>query len=334
MSLAVQGLGLVSALGRSAADHVFFRRAAAVRPRASPYRAANGDPLHIHFAPWLGARMPLAQRLSRLAAGAAADAVAPLGEGAARRGLPLFVCTSSPRPGLAAEMRDGVERSLAADLAPAEVVRFSGAAGVFAALAEAALRIEKGRAAAVLLVAVDSFIDLAWLSAAAARPSSPWLQVPLPPGEGAAALLVTAPRRPGTALYGEILGAACASGASSDDDDEMPDGNAMTAVLRALPKGSPVRAVHGQLHTDDLRRDEWALASARNAEAFDPAYELVSLEESTGETGAAAGAMALVFGLAAAAHGANRDADAGSAPLIAWAISRDGTRGAALARFA
>lgn len=333
MSLAVSGVGLVSALGHTPQDHVFFRRAAAVRPRASPYRTAEGEPLHIHYAPWLGARLSLAPRLIHLAAAAATEAIAPLGDGPARRGVSLFVCTASPRSGLTADMRDGVERALAADLAPADIVRFSGAAGVFAALVEAAARIEKGRAAAILIVAVDSFIDLASLTARVARPASPWLQVPLSPGEGAAALLVTAPRA-GAAHYGEILGAACAAGASTDDDDEHPDGDAMTRVLRALPGASPVRAVYGQLHTDELRRDEWTVALARCAPSFDESHELVTLEESTGETGAAAGAMALAFGLAAAAHGATRDADAIRAPLLAWAISRDGTRGAAVARFA
>lgn len=334
MTLAVVGLGLVSPLGRTPSDHVFFARIGGVRPRATPFRTASGDPFDIAFAPWIGARAPLAERWLHLAESAASDALAPLEGTPARRALHAIVCLPAPPAG-APDPLEGAFRALISALSPAEAARCEGAAGVFAALADATDRIRTGRAPAVLVVSADSLIDPTLLCGRAAAPRSPWAQVPLRPGEGAAAVLLVDPQRARSAGWeelGRVLGAAVAKGGAHDDNDEPADGVALTSALRSLPWGAPARAVYGQVNTDDLRRDEWACAVARCTDWFDMEHESVTLEEHTGETGAAAGAMALAFGLAAAHHRTTRAPGAARAPFVAWALSRDGLRGAALAQ--
>lgn len=357
MTLAAVGLGLVSPLGRTPSDHAFFARIGGVRPRGSPFRTASGDPFDIAYVPWIGARAPLAERFHELAGSAARDALAPLEGSPARRDLHALVCAPAHL--------DGPARALVSALAPAEAARFEGAAGTFAALADAMTRIRSGRAPAVLVLAADSLIDPDLLAGRASAPRSPWAQVPLRPGEAAAALLLVDPQRARSAGWeelGRVLGAAAARGDANDDNDEPADGAAMTAALRALPWSGPAGAAYGQWHTDDLRRDEWWCALARCAGRFDMEHANVSPEEHTGESGDAAGLVALVFGLASARHRPTpspettsaRPVDSGSstaaspgasgarpagdgsrapgAPFVAWALSRDGLRGAALAQ--
>ena len=61
-------------------------------------------------------------------------------------------------------------------------------------------------------------------------------------------------------------------------------------------------------------------------------HESASPEEHTGESGDAAGAVAVAFGLATALHRPSRAPEVPRAPFVAWALSRDGLRGAALAQ--
>lgn len=333
MTLAVAGFGLVSPLGLTPSDHAFFVRAGAVRPRASPFRDAAGEPFTVMYAPWLGARLPLTERLAQLAGQAMRTAILPLGGAPLPRGAPLFLCAPAPRPGLSEAQLDAVAQELLAAAGASELQRFPGAAGVFGALADAASRVAQGRAEVALVVAVDSFIDLETLTLRVAQPSCPWQRPPLPPAEGAAAFLVTSAPRARVRSWpvlGTVLGAASAAGTSTDDDDSLVDGAAMTAVLRALPPGAPAGAAYGQLGTDDLRFDEWSFAIARTAPLLAMDHEAVTPEERTGETGAAAGAMALAHGLSASLHGTTSRPVAPGAPFVAWAVSRDGTRGAAL----
>ena len=67
------------------------------------------------------------------------------------------------------------------------------------------------------------------------------------------------------------------------------------------------------------------------ADRFEQEHEVACPEGAIGAVGAAAGAVSLVYGLAVMRHGATEDPKAAEAPFLAWAISPDGTRGAALA---
>ncbi|MFO0586098.1 MAG: hypothetical protein U0441_01100 [Polyangiaceae bacterium] len=334
MSLAVIGLGLVSPVGLTPSDHAFFPRAGAVRPRATPFRDAAGEPVTVLFAPFLGARLALSERLLRLAQQAISTAMLPLGGAGLGRGAPLFVVTPAPRDGLTEAQIDRAVQAIAASVAASEVVRYAGSAGAFAALAEADSRVGQGRSEMALVVALDSMVDVATLSARALRPPCPWVKPPLPPGEGAAALLVTSQDRARARSWpalGTLLGAATAMGTSTNDDERLVDGTGMTAVLRALPASNTLGSAFGQSGVDELRLDEWHFALARSAARFAMDHEVTTVEDRTGEVGAAAGAMALAYGLATQVHGTAERKVARGAPFVAWSISSDGTRGAAIA---
>ncbi|WP_437990843.1 hypothetical protein [Sorangium sp. So ce145] len=326
MKLTVLGLGLVSPAGASARDHVFFPRAGAPPPPPSPFVGPDGRRLDARYCPWIRPSQADAGRLLALARGAVAEALAvvPADEAA---GIPRFVVTPAPRPGLP----EGALSELARALGPA-AQRFAGAAGAFAALARIAELLAGGAGGAALLVGVDSYAGVDALAERRRRPESPWLLAPPPPSEGAGALLVASAEqasRWGAAAVGEIVASRHAPGRATDEDDEPVDAVAMTALLRGLPAAAgPIQAVFGQGRAGALRCREWQFTTARCAERLSPSYFDRCLEAEIGELGAAAGVMGLACAFATLRHGA-APAEAGRS-FVAWAISRDGTRGIAL----
>ena len=183
----------------------------------------------------------------------------------------------------------------------------------------------------MLIVAVDSGIDLATLPRAAAR-ATEWERTPPPLSEGAAAVLLAAPPGPWGRLALALEGVAPAR-----DDGEAPvDGDAMTALLRAaLASGSaslPVVQTYGPHNVDELRQLTWNYAAAR---CFDEGIwagcELICVEDDIGRLGAAAGAAHLVYGAARGRLIGFADlGDAPSSTFVSWAISVDGALGLSL----
>ncbi|WP_437741783.1 hypothetical protein WMF39_40280 [Sorangium sp. So ce1504] len=329
MKLTVLGLGLVSPAGASARDHVFFPRAGAPPPPPSPFIGPDGRRIDARHCPWIRPSQADAGRLLALARGAVAEALAALPGGDAA-GIPRFVVTPAPRPGLP----EGALSELARALGPA-AQRFTGAAGAFAALARIAELLAGGAGGAggaALLVGVDSYAGVDALAERRRRPESPWLLAPPPPSEGAGALLVASAEqasRWGVAAVGEIVASRHAPGRATDEDDEPVDAAAMTALLRSLPADAgSIQAVFGQGRVGALRCREWQFTTARCAERLSPTYFDRCLEAEIGELGAAAGVMGLACAFATLRHGA-APAEAGRS-FVAWAISRDGTRGIAL----
>jgi hypothetical protein len=334
MRLAVAGLGLVSPAGFTSSEHVFFLRAGAPPPQPSPFVLANGEPMRAAYCPWIGARAPASDRIARMALSALYEATMSLeGEPALER-APLLLCTSRPRPGFSEADRAHLERTLLGRLRGSEITSFLGEASVFAALRVADERITTGKARSAVIVAVDSLVSIDALTARLAHPPSPWaLEQPMP-AEGAAALVVmddAEARRIRRPVLGIVHGASVAPGTSTDEDDEIVDGVGMSRAIQGLPASPRIGAVFGQLRVDSLRLTEWLLALARNAERFESEHEVGCPEVDIGLLGAASGAFNLVYGLAVMRHDAAESPRVASAPLLAWAISRDGTRGAALA---
>ncbi|WP_438033177.1 hypothetical protein [Sorangium sp. So ce204] len=326
MKLTVLGLGLISPAGASARDHVFFPRAGAPPPPPSPFIGPDGRRIDARYCPWIRPSQADAGRLLALARGAVAEALAAL-PGVDAAGIPRFVVTPAPRPGLP----EASLSELARALGPA-AQRFTGAAGAFAALARIAELLAGGAGGAALLVGVDSHAGVDALAERRRRPESPWLLAPPPPSEGAGALLVASAEqasRWGVAAVGEIVASRHAPGRATDEDDEPVDAAAMTALLRSLPAAAgPIQAVFGQGRAGALRCREWQFTTARCAERLSPSYFDRCLEAEIGELGAAAGVMGLACAFATLRHGA-APAEAGRS-FVAWAISRDGTRGIAL----
>lgn len=332
MTLAVVGAGLVSPAGMTPAEHAFFVRAGVVPSTATPYRTGEDEPVYLRYCPWLGAHMPAGERAATLATTALGDALRPMREARVEGPASVLLCQPEERPGYGAPERADVERAIRALAGKVTVERLAGAAGAMAALARAEVLIGKG-AGAVAIVAVDTHASLEAMTALVAHPPSYWsFEVPAP-SEAAAALVVTSgasARRMGLDRIGYIHGAAIASSISNDDNDEPVDGTALTAALSALPGRGQVKIVFGQFELDRMRMVEWQLGAARVLSKIDLSVAVETLEREIGRVGAAAGAANVVYGLAVQRHRTPESRAADGSDFIAWAISRDGTRGAAL----
>lgn len=326
MTLAILGLGLVSPLGLTPAQHVFFARAEVGPAAPGAFLDADGETMNVAYCPWLGAELPVSDRLAALGAAALGEALAPLG-GRAPSGL--HVCTAAPRLGLADGDRGACEAALAGAARVSRPSRTTGEAGFFAALAQARERLERGAEAIAAVVAVDSLIAPPLLAGWRRAATTPW-EGNLPrPAEAAAAIVLALPaeaRRSGLPVLGTLHHAAVLRGEANDDNDAIIDGGPLTALLRAAAPG-PFAAVFGQQAVGNLRRREWDIASARVATSFRPACVFTAVETLVGCVGAAAGAACFAFGAAAMRHRAFVDEPAEEGPLLAWSISRDGTRG-------
>lgn len=330
MTLVVLGLGLVSPAGAGARDHAYFPRAEGPPPAPSPFLGEDGKRIDVAHCPWLAADFVGFDRMWQLAGAALREAMSPL-EGQ-RAGTALFLVTPEPRPDLSAEQITTLGRALGGLVHAPSVALFPGAAGAFAALAQIQAAMDARQLSTALLVAVDAQATIEALRERALHPPSPFLLSPQPPAEGAAALLLASPAeaaRLALRSLGEIIDSRSAPGRGSDEDDEPVDGAAMTGLLRGLPATGPIKSVFGQSETDLLRLRDWHFASARCADRFASLAMTPCLEAEVGALGAAAGVASLALAFTTFRHGLAPGEAFG--PFLAWAISRDGTRGLCLA---
>jgi hypothetical protein len=329
MNLAIIGTGLVSPVGLTPLHHASFLRAGLGLHPASAFVGSDGATVHVFHCPWLGAKRSVAERLGALGVHALREAIEPLKrvpllkpEDAA-----LFVCVSRPRPGLTdADRQSAVKALTDATMIPLRQV-FTGAASFFGALGVAGNFVSTGRVRAAVVVAVDSFVSLEAVRVELNTPPSAWFREPPPLSEAAAAVvLMKGPEARELALsLGTVHYASALKGQGNDDDDDLVDGATLQALFNQVPDlGAPLVRAYGQDEVDRLRHTEWTCASARTTARFDRVVTTACVERWTGRVGSAAGAMQLVYALAAERHHAMQ---AGAGPFVAWAISRDGTRG-------
>jgi hypothetical protein len=328
----VAGVGLVSPVALTAAEHAFYLRAGAPMGVLGAFIDATGEPVDVSHCPWLGAEAPIAQRLAWLGQAATSDA---LGGVAPSERIPTILVTAAAWAGLSTEEGADAQRALAKNL-PIEIgATCEGAAGTFQALRIAQTWLDT--VSCVLVLAVDSFVSPRALTACATA-ATPWERNKAPWGEAAAALLIG---RGSARPWGTILTSMAATAEANDDNDAAVDGNVMTAMLRAAleayPKAHPVVQTLGPHNVDELRHVTWNYAACR---CFDegiwPECELVSVEDDIGQVGAASGAVHLAYGFARARHigDAARDVVPPGRSFAAWSVSRDGTVGLALAEAA
>jgi hypothetical protein len=344
--LSVVGMGMVSPLGLSPEHHAVFVRAEVGAAAPGAFLDAEGETIPVAYCPWLGATMPVAERLCALGMPALGAALAPLFRSALASGASasvapfainappppaLFAVTAAPRDGLVEEDRRAIEEALGAVLG-SPCKRLTGEAGFFQGLAEARTLLAAGMATSVAIVAVDSLVSLASIASFRRRALSPWDPRLPRPAEGAAAVVVTTPaeaRRRGIEVLATVHSSASARGSGTDDDDAPVDGAAMSALLSGARSSARARigASFGQHGVGALRNQEWEMAAARNAASFEDTCPMISVEHEIGYLGAAAGAMGFVHGATVIRRDAWPGGSRDVAAFVAWAISADGTRG-------
>src|SRR5690242_6786016 len=96
--LAIVGMGLVTPLARTPAEHALFLRAEVGPPAPGGFVDEDGEPIPVTYCPWLGARLAVGERLRALASLAVEDALRPLDRSprAGRARVPLAVLAISP----------------------------------------------------------------------------------------------------------------------------------------------------------------------------------------------------------------------------------------------
>jgi 3-oxoacyl-[acyl-carrier-protein] synthase-1 len=218
----VIGLGAQTSVGRTLPSTIAAVRGAICRFRTWDHLRdrRTGDALTLALLGTLGRDLPASERMRRLAAGAAAQALAPwdsvspsLSGEAAR--LPVVVAIPAARPGwldpaglrLVRELLGGL--SVEFDALGSFAVPGAHTAG-FGALAHACALIRRGEAEAVLVGGIESYADIETLDwiAAQERLKSESTPFGMIPGEAASFLLLasgTFSKQRGLASFGEIV---------------------------------------------------------------------------------------------------------------------------------
>lgn len=314
MAIGIAEISLVSPLGLSPSEHVFFMRAEVAPHSNGAFTNRDGEPLAIHDCPWIPAARPWASRIRLLAK----QALARVGPSSPETPILLVA------PPDATDGEADLERFLA--LSGHKVVRArSGSAAYVSALQEAPDILK--REAEVVVLAVDSLLSQ--------RSIESWLEVrysaftrnPLPPSEGAAAMRLVQGARP--PLAGKVHALAAGRSDATDENDLPTDGSALTRVFAECSLPARVPLVVGPRDVDPLRMRDFHIAAARHHARLDRA-EMPSLEGRIGLFGSAAGLMSAVFAVAWLRHGLPLP-DAGDRRVaLSWARSSDGSVGAVL----
>jgi hypothetical protein len=337
--LVVCGVGLVSPSGATSRDHAFFLRAGVSPLCSSPFVLADDTALPVAYCPWIESIGSVDARMAALARGALQEALAPMraATGSAKPRAAAFLCAPASRPGLTEEALSRVAAEVGRSTGVSSAIgRATGAAGCFPVIRRAAEVLAGPDVNAVVLVAVDSWMSVDALAMRVKRPN-PWLPSPPVPAEAGAAIVLTTSQHAaqlGVAPLGRVYDSRIATSGSNDENDEAADGAAMTGLLYQLPGAQPIAAAFGQDRVDALRGREWQFAAARMAGRFDHDYDCACLEWEVGDVGAAAGVANLVYAIASLRHRTTSRPGESQRPFVAWAISRDGTRGIALGQVA
>jgi hypothetical protein len=200
-ALSVIGMGLVSPLGRTPAEHALFLRADVGPPAPGAFLDAKGETIAVAYCPWIGAARSVGERMRALGTLALVDALRPLSArnraNEARTPPRLLVCSSAPRLGLEEADRAALEEAVSVHGEEQSCVRLTGEAEFFRGLVLARNILERRDARMVAIVAADTFVSQAYLADAQLRAEMPW-DADLPPlAEGAAAVLLATPSTAG-----------------------------------------------------------------------------------------------------------------------------------------
>jgi hypothetical protein len=314
MPLGVAEMALVSPLGLSPSEHVFFWRAEVAPHTSGAFADREGESLPLHDCPWIPATRPWASRI-RLLAKQALARVWPTA-----RSVPVIVV--APRE--AVEGEADLVRFLTLSGHTIAGVR-SGAAAYVSALVEAQRLLASEPE--VVVLAVDSLLSPAEIAAWLEVRYSTFTRNPLPPSEGAAAVrLVPETQR---LLAGRVISWAAAQSEATDRNDLPADGRALERVLADLRLPARVPLVVGPHDVDPLRTRDFHLAVARHHARLDRA-EMPSLEGRVGRLGDSAGLMSAVFALAWLRHVLPLPEPVEAPVALAWARAHDGMTGGVL----
>ncbi len=302
IAIDVLGLGLACPLGLRALEVAASLRA----NLRSVYRLADADALEAKFGDSirasrslaLGPALGRAQRAGAYAQQALHEALKPLGPAA--RGAPLYLATPAPDDAAGFEV-GGLFGELGGLLGSVSFYP-SGRAGLFAALAEARLALERGAHPFAIVGGADSLADPASLRrlAEAGRLLGDANADGLIPGEGAAFLVLTRASMvpPEQLPLARLAGLALAQ-EPAPRPGQASEAAGLTAAFAELCRVDPrpIELVHSAQPPQRHWARELAFALTRQRARLPEPLVVRRCGDALGELGAAAGAVALALAI-------------------------------------
>ncbi|HEX5357231.1 MAG TPA: hypothetical protein VFW93_13515 [Aquabacterium sp.] len=308
--LAIEGVGLVTAVGHTAAASCAAFRAKVSNPSPTRFMDSTGQWILAHGVAMVPGLSGVA-RLVAMAVAAVREAL-PGATAAQCIGIPMLLCVAEKeRPGRMADLDDSVLARLQAELqltfSPDSAVIAQGRVSVPVAMALSRKLLEAGRASRVLIVATDSLLHWPTLDhldregRLLTQDNANGFMV----GEGAGALLVGRPTA-GAQLLCTGLGFAIEE---AHIDSELPlRAEGLSAAIKGAAQEAGLRVDDFDYRITDLSGEQYyfkeaALALARTVRQSRPEFDLWHPAECTGEAGALAGIAIVALAQAAARKG-------------------------------
>ena len=330
--LSIQGVGLVTSVGLSAAASCAAFRTKISNPTETRFIRSDGD--------WIMAHEVMLERpcrglskLAKMAAWAIQEALQALPE-AQWQTLPVLLCVAEPeRPGRTAGLEEQLLPMLQGELG----VKFSAQASVIAqgrvsvavALARARALMTSQNLPRVLIAATDSLLSWPTLKhyEHQGRLLTPTNSNGFMPGEGAGALLVGSPEGSAAGLVCTGMGFAMESATIDSGKPLRAEGLSQAIKCTLVDAGCQMRDMDYRI--TDLAGEHYyfkeaALALSRTLRERHREFDLWHPAECTGEAGALSG----VAVIAAAKAAAEKAYAKGSRVLAHW--SNDAGQRAAL----
>ncbi|MGE5451958.1 MAG: beta-ketoacyl synthase N-terminal-like domain-containing protein [Acidobacteriota bacterium] len=337
----IVSLGACTSLGRDA-----WSSAAAVRAGLSgftqhPFMVDGvGAPMHVAMAPWLDVRLNGVARLAALLMPAIDQALEPVAGHIQRDRTAIALGLPPPRPGVPPALTNPLMAQIAerhGSLFGSAAAFASGHAGALQAMQAGWTKLSQGALDACLIAGVDSYLEpdtLEWLEDqdqlhGAGPLNNAWGLVP---GEAGAALMLmraSVAQAAGVPVLATVLGTGIAHEPHRIKTDSVCLGEGLTQALRAalgaLPAGSLVSDLYGDMNGEPYRADEFGFAALRVKEHFEGVSDFIAPADCWGDVGAAGGVLHAMLATVAGYKGYAKG------PLaMTWASSESGERAAAL----
>jgi 3-oxoacyl-[acyl-carrier-protein] synthase-1 len=278
-----------------------------------------GNPMIVARVPYLSIDVTGWERLARLAAPAATEAVAPLASFGDKASIPVFVGLPPARPGRAADLRTAAER-VCSDVRAAglkvdrlAVIEAGHAAGTIA-VQSAWEVVRTGASEFALAGGVDSYMEpetLEWLEAhdqvhSAGPDNNPYGFIP---GEASGFVLLASARAADRYRVTPVLELSTVASARERNlikTESVCLGEGMTALFRLLGGDPPIyRADHlfCDMNGEPYRADEFGFAVIRAGALFADPSSFTAPADCWGDIGAASGPLFLMLADAAIRKG-------------------------------
>ncbi len=275
----------------------------------------SGEPIRVSLLSTLPVTMPVAERMRRLAAAAAEQALVPWREAlavlpASERALPVLIATPQERPGISAAESGAAVRSVVEGLGIEVDRQRSGVVatsheGGLAALIEGASRIDRGDVAACLIGGVDSCADPDTIDLLASLRRLKTTAVPdgIIPGEGAGFVLLCGAKvlaRAGLSSFADVVTGARTAEPHPWYLPEPTIGEGLTKALwGALQPGGKgdvrtAAVTYADLTGEHWRAEEWSFAYQRTGRFHGHPLRVEHPGDRWGDVGAAFGPLLVV----------------------------------------